>query len=606
MKTNLFKKAAILCSAAMMVLSSCAQKDNTPDSPTDQSLVGSWIVDLDGQGSVDMAFLTLNIAKDAKAELGIVLYDYESDSYEQQSVSGTTRALSDIESDGMVIKRLEMTLSDASQKLLGGEEVRDTLCFTFDGKQAKMLIDTESKGIDADGDGNIEDFAWDMTPGVLNVQSLDKATARSLIKEVMDAEAEEEEEEAQTKAGTTRDLKSWMKDIPNDRKVRDLLIPGTHDAATCGMAGDWSITIGKTQRKKLGEQWDSGIRYFDLRTRYRTTEQRDMMFHEMLDCSMNLDLCIDEIVRKLKEHSSTDGVIISIKAESNMAGVSDAKAFWLVELPKHLGGSKYWVDMRGFLNKAADLGIFKFDFTARDERRTMIEAVKVVEKQLLDAGLLAKWTPDMTMQDLRGKAVVMFDNDVKDVDYGRIADYVVIKEGKKLYSPSKSRQADCDEQNIYEVPDKMSYDNYIKLKKDEFNKLCASSKTKTDNKWVFNAANGYQFECGIFPNYAKVCQSAYPGFAQSIKDNAGCRGLILLDYAGDNSITRVNIFKLATNTVATVFGANLIGQVINLVKKDKDKLIMFKAGYWALEKVTPNDKVQSQDLVGTIVEGNFK
>ena len=39
----------------------------------------------------------------------------------------------------------------------------------------------------------------------------------------------------------------------------------------------------------------------------------------------------------------------------------------------------------------------------------------------------------MSMKDLRGKVLVMFEGDVSGVDYGRVADYVVHQHNHKLY-----------------------------------------------------------------------------------------------------------------------------------------------------------------------------
>ena len=59
-------------------------------------------------------------------------------------------------------------------------------------------------------------------------------------------------------------LSAWMAALDDSTAVCNLSIPGTHDAAT----GEGLRTlpfIGVTQELSLGEQWDSGIRAFDLR-----------------------------------------------------------------------------------------------------------------------------------------------------------------------------------------------------------------------------------------------------------------------------------------------------------------------------------------------------
>ena len=157
--------------------------------------------------------------------------------------------------------------------------------------------------------------------------------------------------------------------------------------------------------------------------------------------------------------------------------------------------------------------------------------------------------------------------------------------------------------------DKRNYSQYVKEKTESFRKKFEESKDATKKDWVFNAANGYVFECFKIPDYAKVCESCYPSFIDAVRDNPGCRGLVVMDYAGDNTICRVNIYKL----VATVFlSSSINGGITDKIigffagkKKTSIGMNMFKAGYWAVNKVTMNDHVQSQNLVCALIDGNF-
>ena len=54
----------------------------------------------------------------------------------------------------------------------------------------------------------------------------------------------------------------WMKDIPNDTKLSQMTIPGTHDS--CSLFG---ICCARTQTWTLVEQMRAGLRYFDIRLR---------------------------------------------------------------------------------------------------------------------------------------------------------------------------------------------------------------------------------------------------------------------------------------------------------------------------------------------------
>ena len=55
---------------------------------------------------------------------------------------------------------------------------------------------------------------------------------------------------------------NWMKDIPDETKISEMTIPGTHDS--CSLFG---ICCARTQTWTLVEQMKAGIRYFDIRLR---------------------------------------------------------------------------------------------------------------------------------------------------------------------------------------------------------------------------------------------------------------------------------------------------------------------------------------------------
>ena len=118
--------------------------------------------------------------------------------------------------------------------------------------------------------------------------------------------------------------------------------------------------------------------------------------------------------------------------------------------------------------------------------------------------------------------------------------------------------------------------------------------------------NGYDYECGFIPNYAKLAVRDYDLFAQSIRNNPGCRGVVLLDYAGDNEITRVNIYSLATGAVVSYAIGGWYETVMSLFRKRPNRLCLFKGSYDLIESHTPSDKIHSQDLVEEIIKGNFK
>ena len=70
----------------------------------------------------------------------------------------------------------------------------------------------------------------------------------------------------ETRALTKASGNNWITALPDNAYASQLSIPGTHDAAT----GDGTtFSLGKTQSLTLQEQWNMGIRVFDLRPGYK-------------------------------------------------------------------------------------------------------------------------------------------------------------------------------------------------------------------------------------------------------------------------------------------------------------------------------------------------
>jgi hypothetical protein len=62
----------------------------------------------------------------------------------------------------------------------------------------------------------------------------------------------------------------WMADnwdFIKDKRLAQIVIPGTHDSGTYQMGWGEGINVAKTQNVSIGEQLKDGIRYLDLRTR---------------------------------------------------------------------------------------------------------------------------------------------------------------------------------------------------------------------------------------------------------------------------------------------------------------------------------------------------
>jgi hypothetical protein len=104
----------------------------------------------------------------------------------------------------------------------------------------------------------------------------------------------------------------WMCFLDDDREISTLSIPGAHDAAT----GDGlciNIGLGKTQHLSIAEQWDSGVRAFDLRPALCDTVLH--IYHSTLRTKTSFSEAIDVILSKLSANPSEFAIVL-IRHES--------------------------------------------------------------------------------------------------------------------------------------------------------------------------------------------------------------------------------------------------------------------------------------------------
>lgn len=185
---------------------------------------------------------------------------------------------------------------------------------------------------------------------------------------------------------------SWMRDIPDDARVTELSIPGTHD--TCSVDG--LLGFGKTQNLDLLDQLNAGIRFIDI----RLSHYRDNLFvhHDVVHmgkCYADiLDICSDF----LTEHPS-EAIFMSVKDEerfdSNLGRFAPSEVFG-----KFRGDRANW---------AVRSSAFQDVFQARtwqqvdDESLFYNLTIPLPGSQAASPAL----TPQTTLGEVRGKIVVL-------------------------------------------------------------------------------------------------------------------------------------------------------------------------------------------------------
>ena len=100
---------------------------------------------------------------------------------------------------------------------------------------------------------------------------------------------------------------NWMKDIPDETKLSEMTIPGTHDS--CSLFG---ICCARTQSWTLVEQMKAGIRYFDIRLRRINDTLR--AYHGFVDQKEMFDSILVYAFNFL-EQNPTETIIFEIISE---------------------------------------------------------------------------------------------------------------------------------------------------------------------------------------------------------------------------------------------------------------------------------------------------
>lgn len=114
------------------------------------------------------------------------------------------------------------------------------------------------------------------------------------------------------------DNNSWMSNIPDNTYMSQLSIPGSHDAGTGhGVNNVYGVVSGSTyavtQGKNLTEQWNSGIRAFDLRPAVDGSNLR--IYHGIVSTNLYLNNALSTLCGLLDSHP-TETCIVIIRHES--------------------------------------------------------------------------------------------------------------------------------------------------------------------------------------------------------------------------------------------------------------------------------------------------
>lgn len=155
---------------------------------------------------------------------------------------------------------------------------------------------------------------------------------------------------------------NWMATLPDERKLVELSIPGTHDAATWNYSqtrqdelSDYassSLTLAKyyrCQEKSMFDMLDGGVRFFDWRIAYNPGNETIGFHHgaAVLDPNATLQDVLYGFYHWLDQHP-TETVLVSINHEGSTGTPDDATYYKQIYDTLNSGlSAEYWVQANG-------------------------------------------------------------------------------------------------------------------------------------------------------------------------------------------------------------------------------------------------------------------
>lgn len=299
---------------------------------------------------------------------------------------------------------------------------------------------------------------------------------------------------------------SWMGRIDGNTYVAQLSIPGTHDACTgegfetCYRV--WGDLYARTQEKTIAQQWDCGIRAFDLRpTVVQDTGKKAYLriYHGIMPTQVTLSDVFNTLQKKLQQEP-TEFAIVVMRHENN---ADHNNPQWGALIKSLLTSDAY-------------------------------------------KGLFADYTPNLTVNDLRGKILVL-SRDAYDTlpiggfitSWSHEADFAS-QNSARINGPKETGSLAV--QDYYDT----SVEGAMQAKQNALITMLNYSatlnkNTDTNMKWVINHASGYSLVSTLmdspislsdgYRHNASVTNQAVINYLTD-KSHTGPTGIVMMDYAG--------------------------------------------------------------------------
>ena len=302
------------------------------------------------------------------------------------------------------------------------------------------------------------------------------------------------------------DNSAWMSGVPDNKFVSQLSIPGSHDAGTGhGVNNVYVVVSGSTyattQEKNLTQQWNSGIRAFDLRPAIDGSSLR--IYHGIVSTNLYMDNALSTLCGLLDSHP-TETCIVIMRHESE---ADDNNSNWSTKIKELLNSNP-----------------------------TKSHAVN--------------FDPMAKLGDVRGKIIILSrDNyDTNPVGgyitgWGFSSDFNSQKGGK---IKGIGTEGPLYVQDFYDV----SASGAPATKTASIQRMLqfTTSENTNPNLWVINQTSGYSKTKSIL-SYTLATSDGYRDNAQTqnqaaisyINGHPGPAGIMLMDFAGEDASNGYNV-----------------------------------------------------------------
>lgn len=305
----------------------------------------------------------------------------------------------------------------------------------------------------------------------------------------------------------TKSGNNWITPLDDMIYVQQLSIPRTHDAAAYSTS---LFNAGQTQGLDIEQQFELGIRAYDMRTAFRAdgigSQSGEMwMWHGITNCGISLESVMTTLSNALKNNPG-EFVILQFRHEN--------------ELPASYKRTKKWDEIYNVLHK--------FD------------------------SQIVQWRPDLIIKNCRGKFIIFTRDDYTNRTKAALA--APYPSGNTFTSTLSNING---ESTHYYVQDYYEYDGDLgKEKNRQIKALYETTRTFSDESsqyfiekaWALNHTSGYDQSASILPGttscYQKNASQVHKPIYEALSKETvfGPTGIVFMDWVGTREASSYTVY----------------------------------------------------------------